>query len=532
MFGIIFGNAAQGMNAFSHGMGTISQNIANVNTQGYKSKETLFQTSLSGSHASPATSTSGLNIFGVKVTDRYNIQGQGQPRVTSNWSDLAISGRGFFMVSPAEAGGVPPAGIDTNNPNSVVYSRDGSFGITPIGSQAYLTLGGNMHLMGWQADEHGNIDQTKPLSAVNYKPNSPMQGVPTTTGKLVVNLPAKSKATAEMQVKGMDVTFNVNPDTPVQVKWTRQDGNTWTVAPSISKNDIPGVEIIPPEVNVEIDAFGNADPALKNYPLTIRYPNPAYDPTDPNSKEFLEETQNIDLLATSPDREYQKVGMQLYDSNRVGQEVNLVFEHAGANKWYVYPGLGANVVDGEIQKPVLVEFNPDGTLKSDTPIDLAFSFLGGNPPVPSTANVAFDIKALTQYSTDLTVTSATQNGYPDGFLKDVQFDKKGNMVGIFDNGQARTLYRLPLATFVAENSLEPISGNMFRRTAAAGDITVASVDETVGSSRLTSYALEGSTVDIGDEFTKMIVTQRAYSSNAKVFTTADEMTTVARDLKS
>lgn len=531
MFGIIFGNASQGMMAFSHGMGTISQNIANVNTQGYKAKETLFQTSLSGSHASPATHTNGLNIFGVVATDRYHIQNQGQPRATSNWSDLAISGRGFFMVSPAEAGGVPPTTMDINNPNSVLYTRDGNFGVRSVGNKAYMTLGGGtMHLMGWQADENGNVDQTKPLTPVNYTPNSSIIGSATATGKIVGNLPAKSPITGDSQLREIKVDFAAQAQTPVDIKWTRVDGGNWTVAPTIK--NITGAEVIPPEINVNIDVFNNADPALKNYPLEIRYPNPAYDPLVPGSEEFITETQNIDLLAIAPDREYQKVGMQLYDSNRVGQEVNLIFEHAGMNKWYVYPGLGTNIDKSQVQEPVLVEFDESGKLISDTPVDLAFSFLGGNPPVPSTGTLALDVKNLTQYSTNLVVSSVTQDGYADGFLKDVKFDNKGNMVGLFDNGQARTLYRLPLATFVAENSLEPISGNMFRRSLGAGDITVASVDETVGSSRLSAFALEGSTVDIGDEFTKMIVTQRAYSSNAKVFTTADEMTTVARDLKS
>ncbi|MBI5163181.1 MAG: flagellar hook-basal body complex protein, partial [Magnetospirillum sp.] len=130
------------------------------------------------------------------------------------------------------------------------------------------------------------------------------------------------------------------------------------------------------------------------------------------------------------------------------------------------------------------------------------------------------------------IRTLVQDGYGQGELTGTTFNDRGELVGSYDNGKTMTLFKVPVATFVSENNLEAISGNLFHRSEAAGDVSVwAAEDVPGGRTAIAPQSVENSTVDIEDEFTKMIMTQKAYSSNATVFKTADEMTTVARDLK-
>lgn len=122
------------------------------------------------------------------------------------------------------------------------------------------------------------------------------------------------------------------------------------------------------------------------------------------------------------------------------------------------------------------------------------------------------------------ITKVTQNGKEAGTLTGVAVNSSGEVSGIFDNGSTRQMYQVPVITFPDPNSLNAQSNNVFSQTDASGE-GVAHVANTGGAGVISPATLEESTVDIADEFTKMIVTQRAYSANTKVITTADDMLT-------
>ena len=93
---------------------------------------------------------------------------------------------------------------------------------------------------------------------------------------------------------------------------------------------------------------------------------------------------------------------------------------------------------------------------------------------------------------------------------------------IFKNGARRPIYRLPVATFASPDGLQSRNGNAYNATENSGDPTLREADSGPAG-KVNATALEGSTVDIGEEFTNMIVTQRAYSAATRVISTADEM---------
>lgn len=129
---------------------------------------------------------------------------------------------------------------------------------------------------------------------------------------------------------------------------------------------------------------------------------------------------------------------------------------------------------------------------------------------------------LTQFGAAFTPVFITQNGSRFGTFAGVTIAADGLMTALFDNGEVRPIFRVPLATFVNPNQLEARTGNVFSATEASGDFTLRVADNGPAG-LIIQGALEASTVDIGEEFTAMIVVQRAYSASAKIISTADEM---------
>lgn len=129
---------------------------------------------------------------------------------------------------------------------------------------------------------------------------------------------------------------------------------------------------------------------------------------------------------------------------------------------------------------------------------------------------------MTQFAGDYQINFISQNGAQFGNFAGVSIGGDGIVSALFDNGVTRPVFQIPVATFVNPNELESLSGNVYIETDLSGQPTVREAGEG-GAGQLAGAALESSTVDIGEEFTSMIVTQRAFSAAAKIITTADEM---------
>ena len=135
-----------------------------------------------------------------------------------------------------------------------------------------------------------------------------------------------------------------------------------------------------------------------------------------------------------------------------------------------------------------------------------------------TLNVASG--ALTQYASSggtATINQIQQNGFAAGQLQSIAIDNSGIVVGTFSNGQNIDLAQVTLSHFNGTNYLKALDGGAYQATNESGDAIIGASGTIAGSS------LEGSNTDIADEFTKLIVTQQAYSANTKVITTANQM---------
>jgi flagellar hook protein FlgE len=116
----------------------------------------------------------------------------------------------------------------------------------------------------------------------------------------------------------------------------------------------------------------------------------------------------------------------------------------------------------------------------------------------------------------------TQDGVAPGSFSGVTTQVNGNIVVNYNNGETKTIAQVPLVTFNAPNSLQSQDGQAFTATPASGS-PLAEAAGTNGAGNLVTGSIEGSNVDVATEFTNLIVAQQAYSSNAKVVTTANQM---------
>jgi len=644
MFWGAMANASTAMQAMSWDLGTISQNIANVNTTGYKDKQTAFTTMLSEQlSATPTGSGSnGTAVFGVAHYDRYAIDQQGSIQTTNVSTDLAISGKGFFIMAPPDIKtGAPPTTLTLGGKTtSALYTRDGGFvqkaddPANPV--KSYFVNSSGDYLMGWMASTTPGA-AAAPLAAgslapVYIMPTTQLAGSATAQGAIGANIPADVTATSGVQTVTASVVDNHGTAQTLSMTWTRLNATDWTVAATgvTGGGTVNNIATPPsPVYTVTLDGKGNivnetsSQTGLPMNSFLIDWPgapqtttaaaslgSPTFTPNQATSLSVYDGTNALphtlvmDFEKASNNNWYLRFDTQegglstaaVTDAGGASQTLNLNWKNptpgaaAGTTTWSVgaagvtASGNGANTpatsdtasggctvtldntgqvtaVNGQAVPPAstqvpfiitgnggsvsqMVDFStsaPTFASVATAPVPVTF---GGNglliSPSSTTVNVTWanglsnsinvDLSRLTQYAgTQIQESNISQDGYAPGMLTKTDFNTQGQMIGTYDNGQSHVLFQVPLALFPSDNSLSVVGNNMFAQSQGSGAPVVQAIG--VGNStQLMSGAVESSTVDIGSEFTTMILAQKAYSVNSQVFKIADEMTTTARDL--
>ncbi len=154
----------------------------------------------------------------------------------------------------------------------------------------------------------------------------------------------------------------------------------------------------------------------------------------------------------------------------------------------------------------------------------------GGGPLSMKIGKLGDPNGLTQLSDRFAPTAITKDGSPVGNLKAVEVDENGFVVATYDTGFTHRLYQVPLVDVPNPNGLITLNNQTFQISPDSGSFFLWNAgDGPTGS--LVGYAREASTTDVASELTAMIQTQRAYSSNAKVIQTVDEMLQETTNLK-
>jgi flagellar hook protein FlgE len=214
-----------------------------------------------------------------------------------------------------------------------------------------------------------------------------------------------------------------------------------------------------------------------------------------------------------------------YDS--LGNQVDVQLRWAetassgGNNTWQLFyqtntTATGTQVAWQNVGTPFI--FNSSGQLTSPTASSLTLTGLAVNGDTVGNVTLNYGSN-LTQFASttgSVQVTSLTQNGFGAGSMQSLSV-AKGQIVGSFSNGQTVALADVSVATFNGQDSLQPLDGEAFAATPESGNPNFSGTASVVGSS------LEASNVDIATQFSQLIVAQQAYSANARVMTTANQM---------
>jgi flagellar hook protein FlgE len=170
---------------------------------------------------------------------------------------------------------------------------------------------------------------------------------------------------------------------------------------------------------------------------------------------------------------------------------------------------------------------------ANTAATVAFTTNFGSGPQTITINLGTygQTNGVTQYAgTQYNLRGLTQNGVPPGAFSSVTTQTNGDIVVNYDNGQSRTIAQVPVITFNDPNQLQRQDGQAYTASTNSGT-PLAEAPGTNGAGTLVTQSVESSNVDIATEFSNLIVAQQAYSANAKMVTTADQMLQQTIDMK-
>lgn len=537
IFGALF-SGVSGLNANAQAMGTISDNISNVNTTGYKRTETRFKTFVT----TPATATF-YTPGGVQSTIQNLIDRQGLLQASQSNTHLGIVGQGFFVVADI---------INANSTSGTFqYTRAGEFEPDKDGN---LRNTAGFFLRGWPIDANGNITSNQSdLSATETVNITGVTGTASATSTVTIqaNLQASQAVTSAPQ----DTTTATvtNGDTALSTALTNGDTITinsiGTVNTFTFTTGTPGAN----EFNTLnqlaslINATSGMVASVSNGALTVTG-DPgnaltvagtgaanlfgAASTTTPATYDPTSASLNMASNSVTPDFER---SVQIFDSKGGARTLTFAYlKSQVANQWYtevhIEPSSDVTTLNGIIASGTTA-FNSDGTFDStNTTAALTSAITVPWAPVlgVSAQTVTIDFgtagqaNGLSQFDSASQLVGFDVNGALFGQLAGVTVDETGTVTAQFDNGSSQDLYELPIATFSNPNGLQPRTGNSFIQTTSSGTFNLQQAG--IGTAGLVAPAsIEASTVDLAEEFTDMIIVQQAFAASGRVITTGDEM---------
>lgn len=231
---------------------------------------------------------------------------------------------------------------------------------------------------------------------------------------------------------------------------------------------------------------------------------------------------NINAAAT----ETQLLKFPIYDNDFTQHNMMMKWEpQSDANTWLVTIDIDGASVGSE---PIQVTFDSNAKLTSPVPsTDLQITWEDG-----TAGTVTLDMRHFTQYANTLNGEVLSQDGKGFGSLVSTAWDENGVLNATYSNGSSIPVCKVALAQVQVPNMMEAVSGNMFAYNENAGNLEVVDLQNTLTETTVQGGKIESSNVTLEEEFTNMIVTQRAYSSNVQTFTTANEMTQEAINILS
>jgi flagellar hook protein FlgE len=439
-------------------MDVIGNNIANVNTFGFKRNRVNFQDifyqQLQGA-ARPTETVGGVNPkevgLGMSVASIDTVHLQGTFQTTAIPTDLAIQGMGFFILD------------DRGNE---LYTRAGTFAVDENGT--LVNPGNGMKVQGWMAQE---IDGLQFLD------------VSRNVEELIIPVGSKAPARATALV---DFACNLDkrtPEIPEGATDLQIREGAWTTQQKI------------------YDSFGDV------HVLQVEFTRVPGVNNSWNARVIVD-PQNEAPTNTS-------AGLGGAPPVAGGPDVfTLNFSNMGTIQSAV-DGAG-NESGNESQVIMQVAYDVQSATPGDDGAMVRQVFRLNLGTAGAVTN------SITQYAERSTTKVFEQDGYSMGYMESFKIDGSGIITGVYSNGTTRTLGQVAIASFPNQGGLEKAGDNTFRKTSNSGNVNIGP-SGIAGKGKIISGALEMSNVDMADQFTDMIVTQRGFQANSRTIQTADQL---------
>jgi len=386
-----------GMNAQANRLSTVADNIANANTTGYKKASTQFSSLI-------LPSTGGAyNSGGVNTDVRYSISAQGTFTYTTSATDLAINGKGFFIVQGSD-------GIE-------YMTRAGAF--TPM--------------------DDGSLQNTAGFKLMGYE-------------------------------------YSTTED------------------PTIVVNGFDGLQ----EINL---ASGSLSATASDAGIL-----------------------DVNLPANEPVGYTKSTSLVAYDSQGNRRLLEFNYEKTADNSWQVEVSYDGTSIAG----PMAMEFDAGGALIVPDPATITTTAQTINGAELNSLEIS--IGGSTQLGAAFEVSDGEIDGKSASKVTGYEISDDGIVSLKYDNGKLVPKYRIAMASVQSPDNLTPLPGNVYSQSNDSG-VVVMGYAGTSNYGSIVSGALEDSNVDIAEELTSMIESQRNYTANSKVFQTGSELMEVLVNLK-
>jgi flagellar hook protein FlgE len=545
-------SAVSGLENNQTAMDVIGNNIANVNTIGFKGSTVSFSQMLTqtlSSASAPQNGLGGINPMqvglGTQIASISTPFGSASTQNTGVNTDLAIQGNGFFIV---------------NNGSQSYYTRDGSFNVDANGN--FVNSAG-LKVQGWQADSSGVVNPSGPVSDLTVPIGQSMPAKQSNNITMTGNLDASKYANTSSSTTPYAVTSSgaiydslgvshsvatIITPTGTQNLWK------WRTLTTLPSADVPSKTASAPTGpasatgNITLSLKGDAIQSIvgDNVPYTLSITVQSGDSASTIEQKVINAINNDQILknyfvASDSTTTPGSVNLQsklvdptgTYGTNwfSITETDGSTGATTGLNNFsYASTDVGITPVSNVYATSGYgtLTFNSNGSLSnvkttypsgsSSTATLLINPSTGASTPwIPK-----INFFGMTQYGGSSSLNFASQDGYSSGSLQSYLIDQSGVITGTYSNGLTNAIGQIALANFSNPSGLTINGSNIYSSSSNSGTAQIG----TAGSGGIGSIipsALEMSNVDLSQQFTNLITTERGYDANARVITTSDQM---------
>ena len=524
----------------------IGNNLANVNTTGFKASRVLFsdlvyETTRNGTSGDSQVlgSVNPVQIgTGAQVAQIDHRFTQGNLEQSGEELDMAIAGEGFFVVGGA---------------GNTFYTRAGAFTLSESGYLVDSATGFSVQRIGTTGEPNG-VDpafQTAGDNRIQIPKGASIPGTASTEVQITGNLPASSTgpvaetlqtsapflvggapATAATTLDSLDSnTTNYIVGDGISISGNDHDGTpvstTFTIAAGSTVGDLlSAISAVYPQSTATITTAGgiqlesnSTGPSSLNLQLNDAVGNTG-------STGFI--GHNFVDTAVGQDPDTISKSVEIIDERGLPHTVNYTLTKQADSTWTLDATVGAadgTVVDGSVTG---IEFSSDGSFRqvSGTGLgdaSLTFQFSNGTAPITLGVNLGATgtFSGLTEVGAAESVETDA-DGFEPSALTSVQVDADATLFGITSTGRRLALAQMAIANFGNPDGLRSAGNNFYEGSLASGTPNLGTA-LSGGRGSVVSQQLEGSNVDLTSEFTRLIVAQRGFSANARTITVTDEV---------